>query len=75
MDVLTKANLYYTTRQVIQKNPVQSVQMSPMTHNTKVVFPYEKEEQEKLVAAFTEQKGNKLRFRYRWETDYDGKCL
>ena len=40
--------------------------MPPMTHNTKVVFSYEKEEQEKLVAAFTEQKGNKLRFRYGW---------
>ncbi len=30
------------------------------------IFPYEKEEQEKLVAAFTEQKGNKLRLRYGW---------
>ncbi len=40
--------------------------MPPMTHNTKVVFPFEKEEQEKLVAAFTEQKGNKLRLRYGW---------
>ena len=52
--------------EVIQRNPVQGVQMPPMTHNTKVVFPYEKEEQEKLVSAFTEQKGNKLRFRYGW---------
>ncbi len=52
--------------EVILRNPVQGVQMPPMTHNTKVVFPYEKEEQEKLVAAFTEQKGNKLRFRYGW---------
>ena len=52
--------------EVIQRNPVQGVQMPPMTHNTKVVFPYEKEEQEKLVAAFTEQIGNKLRFRYGW---------
>ncbi len=42
--------------------------MPPMSHNTKVVFPYEKEEQEKLVAAFTELKGNKLRFRYGWGT-------
>jgi integrase len=52
--------------EVILRNPVQGVQMPPMTHNTKVIFPYEKEEQEKLVAAFTEQKGNKLRFRYGW---------
>ena len=52
--------------EVIQRNPVQGVQMPPKTHNTKVIFPYEKEEQEKLVAAFTEQKGNKLRFRYGW---------
>ncbi len=52
--------------EVIQRNPVQGVQMPPMTHNTKVIFPYEKEEQEKLVAAFTEQKGSKLRFRYGW---------
>lgn len=52
--------------EVIQRNPVQGVQMPPMTHNTKVIFPYEKEEQDKLVAAFTEQKGNKLRFRYGW---------
>ena len=52
--------------EVILRNPVQGVQMPPMTHNTKVIFPYEKEEQEKLVAAFTEQKGNRLRFRYGW---------
>ncbi len=51
---------------VIQRNPVHGVQMPPMTHNTKVIYPYEKDEQEKLVAAFTEQKGNKLRFRYGW---------
>ena len=37
-----------------------------MTHNTKVVFPYEKEEQEKLVTAFTEEKNGRLRFRYGW---------
>jgi integrase len=37
-----------------------------MTHNTKVVFPYEKDEQERLVTAFTEIKGNKLRLRYGW---------
>lgn len=48
------------------RNPVHGVQMPPMTHNTKVILPYEKEEQEKLVAAVTEQKGNKLRFRYGW---------
>ena len=52
--------------EVIQRNPVQGVQMPPMTHNTKVVFPYEKEEQEKLVAAFTEEKNGRLRFRYGW---------
>ncbi len=52
--------------EVIQRNPVEGVQMPPMTHNTKVVFPYEKDEQEKLVAAFTEEKNGKLRFRYGW---------
>ncbi len=52
--------------EVIQRNPVQGVQMPPMTHNTKVVFPYEKDEQEKLVATFTEEKNGKLRFRYGW---------
>ena len=51
---------------VIQRNPVQGVQMPPMTHNTKVVFPYEKDEQEKLVTAFTEEKNGRLRFRYGW---------
>jgi integrase len=51
---------------VIQRNPVQGVQMPPMSHNTKVVFPYEKDEQEKLVTAFTEEKNGKLRFRYGW---------
>ena len=52
--------------EVIQRKPVQGVQMPPMTHNTKVVIPYEKDEQEKRVAAFTEQKRNKIRFRYGW---------
>jgi integrase len=51
---------------VIQRNPVQGVQMPPMTHNTKVVFPYEKDEQEKLAAAFTEEKNGRPRFRYGW---------
>ena len=51
---------------VIQRNPVQGVQMPPQSHNTKVVFPYEKEEQEKLVTAFTEEKNGRLRFRYGW---------
>ena len=51
---------------LIQRNPVQGVQMPPMTHNTKVVFPYEKDEQEKLVAAFTEEKNDRLRLRYGW---------
>ena len=36
--------------EVIQRNPVQGVQMPPMSHNTKVVYPYEKDEQETLVA-------------------------
>ena len=52
--------------EIIQRNPVQGVQMPPMTHNTKVVFPYEKDEQEKLVTAFTEEKNGRLRFRYGW---------
>ena len=52
--------------EVIQRNPVQGVQMPPMTHNTKVVFPYEKDEQEKLVIAFTEEIKGQLRFRYGW---------
>ena len=52
--------------EVIQRNPVEGVQMPPMTHNTKVVFPYERDEQEKLVAAFTEEKNGRLRFRYGW---------
>ena len=52
--------------EMIQRNPVQGVQMPPMTHNTKVVFPYEKDEQEKLVAAFTEENNGRLRFRYGW---------
>ena len=52
--------------EVIQRNPVQGVQMPPMTHNTKVVYPYEKDEQEKLVAAFTEEKNGRLRLRYGW---------
>ena len=38
-----------------------------MTHNTTVIYPYEKEEQKKLVAAFTEEKGKNLRFRHGWE--------
>ena len=38
--------------------------MPPMTHTTKVVFPSEKDEQEKLVAAFTQEKKGWLRFRY-----------
>ncbi len=52
--------------QIIQRNPVEGVQMPPMTHNTKAVFLYEKDEQEKLVAAFTEEKNGRLRFRYGW---------
>ena len=52
---------------VIQRNPVQGVQMPPMTHNTKVVYPYEKDDQEQLVAAFTEEKNGRPRLRYGWE--------
>ncbi len=37
-----------------------------MIHNTKVVCPYEKDEQEKLVSAFTEEKGDRFRLRYGW---------
>ena len=51
---------------VIQRNPAHGVQMPPMTHNTKVVCPYEKDDQEKLVAAFTEEKNGGPRFRYGW---------
>ncbi|MGJ4848948.1 tyrosine-type recombinase/integrase [Bacillota bacterium Meth-B3] len=52
--------------EVIQRNPAQGVQMPPMAHNTKVVLPYEKDEQEKLAAAFTEEKNGQLRFRCGW---------
>ena len=50
--------------EAIRRNPVEGVEMPPMPHNTKVVFPYEKDEQEKLVTAFTEKKNGRLRFRY-----------
>ena len=52
--------------EVIQRNPVQGAQMPPMSHRTKIVLPYEKDEQEKLVAAFTEEKNGRLRLRYGW---------
>ncbi len=64
--LLSQVLEYALLTELIQRNPVEGVEMPPMTHNTKVVFPYEKEEQEKLVAAFTEMKGNKLRLRYGW---------
>ena len=51
---------------VISRNPMLGVQMPPMTHNTKVVNPYEKEDQEKLMAAFTEEKNGRPRLRYGW---------
>ena len=51
---------------VILRNPVQGAQMPPMSHRTKIVLPYEKDEQEKLVAAFTEEKNGRLRLRYGW---------
>ena len=40
--------------------------MPPQSHNTKVVYPYEKDEQETLVAAFTEENSGRLRLRYGW---------
>jgi integrase len=50
----------------IQRNPVQGIQMPPQSHNTKVVYPYEKDEQEKLVAAFTKEQSSRPRLRYGW---------
>lgn len=50
--------------EVILRNPVQGVQMPAMSHNTRLIFPYEKDEQEKLVAAFTEEKNVGPRLRY-----------
>ena len=50
----------------IVRNPVQGVQTPAQSHNTKVVYPYEKDEQEKLVAAFTEEKNGRPRLRYGW---------
>ena len=64
--LLSQVLEYALLTELIQRNPVEGVEMPPMTHNTKVVFPYEKDEQEKLVTAFTEIKGNKLRLRYGW---------
>jgi integrase len=51
---------------LILRNPVQGVQMPPQSHNTRVVYPFEKDEQEKLMAAFTEEKNGRLRLRYGW---------
>ena len=51
---------------VIVRTPMQGVQMPPQSHNTKVVYPYEKDEQEKLMAAFTEENNGRLRLRYGW---------
>ena len=50
----------------IVRNPVQGAQMPPMSHRTKIVLPYEKAEQEKLIAAFTEEKSSRPRLRYGW---------
>ena len=50
--------------ELIQRNPVQGVQMPAITHNTRVVCPYERDEQEMLVAAFTEEKNGGSRLRY-----------
>jgi integrase len=51
---------------VIVRNPVQGVQTPAMSHNTKLIFPYEKDDQEKLMTAFFEKKNGKLRLRYGW---------
>ena len=51
---------------VIQRNPVQGVRRPPASHDTRGVFPYEKNEQEKLVTAFTEENNGRLRLRYGW---------
>ena len=52
--------------EVIQRNPVQGAQMPAMSHRTKTILPYERDEQEKLVTAFTEEKSGRLRLRYGW---------
>ena len=52
--------------EIIQRNPVQGAQMPPMSHRTKIVLPYEKDEQEKLVVAFAEEKSGRPRLRYGW---------
>jgi len=52
--------------EVIQRNPVQGVQLPPQSHNTKVVYPYEKDEQETLATAFTEENNGRLHLRYGW---------
>ena len=52
--------------ELIQRNPVQGAQMPPMSYRTKIVLPYEKDEHEKLVASFTEEKSNRPRLRYGW---------
>ncbi len=50
---------------VLPRNPVQGVQPPPsMTHNTKGVCPYEKDDQRRLVAAFAEEKNGRPGFRY-----------
>lgn len=51
---------------LIQRSPVQGAQMPPMSHRTKIILPYEKDEQERLAAAFTEEKSGRLRLRYGW---------
>ena len=51
---------------LIVRNPMQGVQMPPQSHNTKTICPYERADQEKLVAAFTEEKNGKPRLRYGW---------
>ena len=40
--------------------------MPAMSHNTRLISPYEKDEQKKLTAAFTEEKSGRPRIRYGW---------
>jgi integrase len=64
--LLSQVLEYAMLTEAIQRNPVEGVQMPPMTHNTKVVFPYERDEQEKLVTAFTEENNGRPHLRYGW---------
>ncbi|MGI6238930.1 MAG: tyrosine-type recombinase/integrase [Christensenellales bacterium] len=52
--------------EILSRNPVRGVQLPPATHNVKMILPYAKDEQERLMAAFTQEKNGKRRFRYGW---------